>query len=95
MLGYDRRDRSNVTSPEMVELLALYLRRRGVKDVAVLEAPTVYGNEYVHRSVAEVARYFGFASPSYRVVDISQDLPALHLRAWVRGARDQWHLARG
>lgn len=74
MLGYDRRDRSNVSSPEMVELLALYLRRHGVADVAVLEAPTVYGNDYAHRSVAEVADYFGFVSPTYRVVDVSQDL---------------------
>jgi hypothetical protein len=76
MLGYDRRDRSNVSSPEMVELLARYLRRHGVTDVAVLEAPTVYGNDYAHRSVAEVADYFGFVSPTYRVVDVSQDLEA-------------------
>jgi hypothetical protein len=74
MLGYDRRDRSNVSSPEMVEILARYLRRHGVGDVAVLEAPTVYGNDYAHRSVAEVAAYFGFVSPTYRVVDISGDL---------------------
>jgi hypothetical protein len=34
----------------------------------------VYGNGYAHRSVAEVASYFGFTSPLYRVVDISQDM---------------------
>jgi uncharacterized protein (DUF362 family) len=76
MLGYDRRDRSNVNDPEMVDLVARYLRRRGVRDVAVLEAPTVYGNDYAHRSVAEVAAYFGFDSPAYRIVDISEDMRA-------------------
>jgi uncharacterized protein (DUF362 family) len=74
MLGYDRADRSNVTDPELVDLLARYLRRHGVADVAVLEAPTVYGNLFSGRSVAEVASYFGFTSPAYRVVDIGADL---------------------
>jgi uncharacterized protein (DUF362 family) len=93
MLGYDRQDRSNVTSPEMVELLALYLRRHGVADVAVLEAPTVYGNNYAHRSVAEVAAYFGFTSQFYRVVDISQDMrPFTYERGFVEHAISAtWH----
>jgi uncharacterized protein (DUF362 family) len=87
MLGYDRRDRSNVNDPEMVDLLARYLRRRGVRDVAVLEAPTVYGNDYAHRSVAEVASYFGFDSPAYRIVDISEDLrPYMYERGFVQHA---------
>jgi uncharacterized protein (DUF362 family) len=87
MLGYDRRDRSNVDDPEMVELLARYLRDRGVRDVAVLEAPTVYGNDYAHRSVAEVAGYFGFDSPAYRIVDISEDLrPYTYERGFVQHA---------
>ena len=87
MLGYDRRDRSNVGDPEMVELVARYLRRHGVQDVAVLEAPTVYGNDYAHRSVAEVAAYFGFDSPAYRVVDIGEDLrPFTFERGFVKEA---------
>ncbi len=95
MLGYDRRDRSNVSSPEMVEILARYLRRHGVADVAVLEAPTVYGNYYARRSVAEVASYFGFVSPTYRVVDISQDLePFTYERGFVEHAiAKTWHRA--
>jgi uncharacterized protein (DUF362 family) len=76
MLGYDRADRSNINDPELVAGVAAYLRRHGVADVAVLEAPTVYGNLFAHRSVAEVARYFGFDSPEYRVVDIGDDLRA-------------------
>jgi hypothetical protein len=74
MLGYDRADRSNVNDPELVDLLARYLRRHGVADVAVLEAPTVYGTLFGNRSVASVAGYFGFGAPSYRIVDIGQDL---------------------
>ncbi len=54
MLGYDRADRSNVNDPELVEGVARYLRRHGVDDVAVLEAPTVYDTLFAHRSVAEV-----------------------------------------
>src|SRR5580693_4218161 len=76
MLGYDRADRSNVNDPELVDLLARYLRRHGVTDVAVLEAPTVYGNLFGNRSVASVAAYFGFNAPSYRIVDIGDDLEA-------------------
>jgi hypothetical protein len=76
MLGYDRADRSNVNDPELVDLLARYLRRHGVADVAVLEAPTVYDTLFGNRSVASVAGYFGFDAPSYRVVDIGQDQEA-------------------
>jgi hypothetical protein len=76
MLGYDRADRSNINDPGLVEALARYLRRHGVADVAVLEAPTVYGTLFANRSVDSVAAYFGFGSPSYRIVDIGQDLEA-------------------
>lgn len=76
MLGYDRRDRSNINDPELVDALAGYLRRHGAADVAVLESPTVYGNLFANRSVADVAFYFGFTSPAYRIVDIGQDLRA-------------------
>jgi uncharacterized protein (DUF362 family) len=67
--------------------VARCLRRRGVRDVAVLEAPTVYGNDRAHRSVGEVASYFGFDAPSYRVVDISEDLrPLTYERGFVQHA---------
>lgn len=87
MLGYDRRDRSNVNSVLLLDALASYLREHGVEDVAVLEAPTVYGNSFANRSVAEVARYFGFTSPRYRIVDISEDLrPYTFERGFVQHA---------
>jgi hypothetical protein len=73
MLGYDRRDRSNVIDVDLVDELATLLRDLGCEDVAVLEAPTVYDHFYDHRSVEEVARYFGLESPSYRIVDTSAE----------------------
>lgn len=87
MLGYDRNDRSNINDPELIDALACYLRRRGVRDVAVLEAPTVYGTLFANRSVASVASYFGFTSASYRIVDISEDLePCTFDRGFVQKA---------
>jgi uncharacterized protein (DUF362 family) len=87
MLGYDRRAPANVNDPALVDLVAQYLRRHGVDDVAVLEAPTVYGSCFAHRSVEEVASYFGFVSPHYRVVDIGRDLrPFRYERGFVQQA---------
>jgi uncharacterized protein (DUF362 family) len=87
MLGYDRRDRSNINDPELVDVVARYLIRHGVHDVAVLEAPTVYGNAYENRTVHDVASYFGFESPAYRIVDISRDLrPFVYERGFVQQA---------
>jgi uncharacterized protein (DUF362 family) len=73
MLGYSRADRSNVVSPEVIRALARYVREHGATDVAVLEAPSVYERVYARRSVAEVAAYFGFEAPEYRIVDVHTD----------------------
>ena len=73
MLGYNRRDRSNVIDVELVDELARTLHEEGCGDVSVLEAPTVYDHFFGHRSVEEVARYFGIESPDYRVVDTSSE----------------------
>ena len=87
MLGYDRNDRSNINDPGLVEALAVYLRRHGVDDVAVLEAPTVYGDCFANRSVEQVASYFGFDSSAYRLVDIKRDLrPYTFERGFVQEA---------
>jgi uncharacterized protein (DUF362 family) len=73
MLGYRASDRSVLTDPALVEELAAYLRRQGVGDVAVVEGRNLYDAFFDHRAVAEVARYFGFASPHYRLVDASEE----------------------
>jgi len=72
MLGLHREDRSTIVAPETVAALASALRDLGVRDVAVLEAPTLYDRFLARRSVAEVAAYFGFGG-GYRVVDAAED----------------------
>jgi uncharacterized protein (DUF362 family) len=73
MLGYDRRDLSIVTDPELLEELALFVRGQGCADVAVVESSNVYDRFYRNRGVPEVARYLGFESPHYRLVDASAE----------------------
>ncbi|MEK6374284.1 MAG: DUF362 domain-containing protein [Acidobacteriota bacterium] len=73
MLGYDRRDSSNVTDPDLVDELARALREWGVRDVAVVESANIYDHFYGHRSVASVARYMGYTSDAYRIVDASEE----------------------
>jgi uncharacterized protein (DUF362 family) len=73
MLGYHRRDRSMVTDPELLHELAGYLREHGVADIAAVECANIYDHFYGGRSVAEVARYLGYESPHYRLVDSSRE----------------------
>ncbi len=82
MLGYDRRDPSNVVNPSVLAEVARYVDDRGATDVAVIEAPTVYDRYFRNRSVADVAAYFGYTSPHYRIVDAGTDQVAL---AYPRG----------
>jgi uncharacterized protein (DUF362 family) len=78
MIGYHRKDRSPITDPDLIAILAERLRELGVADVAVVESPTIYDRFYRNRSVHEVARYFGIQSPHFRLVDASQDQVAHH-----------------
>ncbi len=73
MLGYHRKDLSTITDTELLSELALYLRRLGCKDVAVVEARNIYDKFYKNRTVADVARYFRIESPHFRVVDSSEE----------------------
>jgi uncharacterized protein (DUF362 family) len=73
MLGYQRRDLSIVTDPELLDELAAFLREAGCADVAAVECANIYDRFYGSRSVAEVARYLGFGSPRYRIADSSQE----------------------
>jgi uncharacterized protein (DUF362 family) len=73
MLGYDRRDLSHVTDPELVRELGAWLAGHGVRDVAVGEARNIYDRFFRNRTVRDVARYFGYESPHFRVADFSED----------------------
>jgi uncharacterized protein (DUF362 family) len=73
MLGYSHKDPSVVSDPKLVERLARFLRDGGVRDVVVIEGPNIYDEFYGKRSVRDVAKYFGFESDAYRLVDASED----------------------
>src|SRR5262245_6982823 len=73
MLGYHRKDRSCLTDPELVRELTRCLREAGCRDVAVVESPNIYDQFYRHRSVPEVARYFGIVAPEFRLVDLGAE----------------------
>jgi uncharacterized protein (DUF362 family) len=73
MLGYNRKDRSPITDPALVEELALVLKELGCADVAVLEGRNIYDRFYANRAVRDVARYLGVESPHYRLVDASEE----------------------
>lgn len=73
MMSYDRRDPSTHVDLALAEELALLLREYGASSVNYLEAPNHFDRFYTGRSVAEVARYLGFESEHYQVVDVSSD----------------------
>jgi len=73
MLGYHRKDPSPLTDPVLVDDLARYLRELGCADIVVIEGRNIYDRFFDHRTVAEVARYLGFRSDRYRIVDTEED----------------------
>ena len=73
MLGYHHKDTSHVTDPDLVKELARWLRERGCTDIAVAEARNIYDRFYSKRTVADVARYLGYESPDYRIVDLTDE----------------------
>ena len=73
MLGYSHKDPSVVTDCALVDQLANFLRDAGCGDVLVIEGPNIYDAFYGGRSVRDVAGYFRFSSPSYRLVDASEE----------------------
>lgn len=73
MFGYDRRDPSVFTDPELIDELAGYLRELGCSDVVVAEGSMIYSRFFRNRSVREVAEYLGIASPHFRLVDMDED----------------------
>jgi uncharacterized protein (DUF362 family) len=73
MMAYDRRDPSPSVDLLLAEALARRLRERGASDVAFLEAGNHYDRFFEGRSVEAVARYLGFQSPLFRLVDVGAD----------------------
>ena len=73
MLGYHHKDLSPITDVELVKDLASYLREVGCQEVVVIEGRNIYDHFYHNRSVHEVAKYFGFESEAFRVVDTAHE----------------------
>jgi uncharacterized protein (DUF362 family) len=73
MRGYHRKDMTHNTDPELVKELARWLHERGCGDVAVVSGRNIYDRFYRNRSVREVARYLGYESPDYRLVDLTEE----------------------
>lgn len=73
MLAYDARDPSSHVDRTLTEELARVLRERGATDVALIEAPNHFDHFFAGRDVASVAKYLGFESDLYRVVDSRGD----------------------
>ncbi len=73
MLGYDRRDHSVITDPDLVAALAAQLATLGCRNISVVEGRNVYDSFYRNRTVQDVAAYFGYQSPYYRIVDTTEE----------------------
>jgi uncharacterized protein (DUF362 family) len=73
MLGYANKDRSIVTDAALLRELANFLRERGYAKAALVESANIYDQFFEHRSVADVADYFGMGACGLPVVDGSND----------------------
>ncbi len=73
MLGYARKDRSIITDAELLRVLANFLRERGCGQAVIVESANIYDQFFEHRSVAEVAEYFGMQESGMPIVDASND----------------------
>jgi uncharacterized protein (DUF362 family) len=82
MLGYARKDQSIITDAELLRELAGFLRERGFGNAVIVESANIYDQFFEHRTVAEVAEYFGMRECGLPVVDASNDQVA---HAYFRG----------
>jgi len=73
MLGYARKDRSIITDPELLRELANFLRELGCGNAVIVESANIYDQFFEHRSVAEVAAYFGMQECGVPIVDASSE----------------------
>jgi uncharacterized protein (DUF362 family) len=73
MLGYARKDRSIITDPELLRELANFLRGLGYGNAVIVESANIYDQFFEHRSVAELAAYFGIQECGLPIVDASDD----------------------
>ena len=63
MLGYHRKDPSNITDPLVLEQLARFLVERECRDVAAVESPNIYDEFYGTATFDRSRRISGFPRP--------------------------------
>ncbi len=73
MLGYARKDGSIITDAELLRELANFLRERGWRNAVLVESANIYDQFFEHRTVQEVANYFGMGECGLPLVDASND----------------------
>jgi uncharacterized protein (DUF362 family)/rubrerythrin len=73
MLGYARKDCSIITDAELLRELAIFLGGQECGNAVLVESANIYDQFFGHRSVQEVAAYFGIAKCGLPIVDGSSD----------------------
>jgi uncharacterized protein (DUF362 family) len=73
MLGYARKDRSIITDAGLLRELSNFLREQGCVNAVLVESRNIYDQFFEHRSVAEVAAYFGLSECGLPIVDASNE----------------------
>jgi uncharacterized protein (DUF362 family) len=70
---YSLADRSTFTDPDLVEHLIDRIYEKGYRNIALAEARSTYASFFTNRDVPTLARYLGYKSRNYRVIDLSED----------------------
>ena len=73
MLGYHHNDPSPITDPALIRGLVQFLREHGCTALVVAENRNLYDFFFRHRSVREVAQYFGLEPDGFQLIDLSEE----------------------
>lgn len=73
-MGYNQHDLSPIADAKQLKRFAEYLHQQGCKHITVIDIDSIYVNFFEKRSVQDLARYFGFESPYYNIVNASEEL---------------------
>ena len=74
MMGYNQRDPSCITDPELVHELCLYLKELGCGHISILEGRNHYDWYFDGREVEQVAEYFGYNFEEATLVNTGKDM---------------------
>jgi uncharacterized protein (DUF362 family) len=87
MLGYAGKDRSIITDAVLLRELANFLRDCGCRNAVLVESANIYDRFFAHRSVGEVAAYFGMEECGLPIVDASSDqVPHAYFRGMAQNS---------